>query len=212
MSYNSVHTQSVLEPRFTRRGTEYDELDEAFGTTSMMLFQIHSDLMGNSKFDDAQILVGYVRCDGVLCRAAQMIGYKHAMTGPVTGYLKTRLRKLNGETAYRIIRAINRAKAVQGWDDPSLWRQAACFEPTPVLEAYMQEQLATGTGPVQYFNRMGGPNAAKDVFKAALRISERSYLKNTELHRKHVVTTALEISDAKYEELLDLYNLRKATN
>jgi hypothetical protein len=74
----------------------------------------------------------------------------------------------------------------------------------------MQEQVVAGTGPVQYINRMGGPNAARQVFESALRISKRSAVKNTTTHRKHVVTTALEISDNKYEELLDLYNLREA--
>jgi hypothetical protein len=212
MSYASEHTLKVVLAKYARAGTEYNFLDEAFGTSSMLLFQPHDDLMGHSKFDDCQLLVSYVLCDGILRRAASMVGYKLPDNTATIRWLKKRLSRLNGETGYRIIRAINRAKAVQMDRDPNLWRQEALFEPTPVLNAYMQEQMATGTGPKQYANRMGGPNAAEQVFKSALRISQRSLAKNTEAHRKHVVTTALEISDAKYEALLDEYNLRQEGN
>lgn len=209
MSFASQHTLEVVLAKYSRGGTEYSFLDDAFGTTSMSLFQPHDDLYGSTKFDDTQILVGYVYSDGVLFRTARLVGYKLPENTAVIACLKDRLRRLNGETAYRIIRAVNRAKAAQMYRDPNLWRQEAGFEPAPVLSAYVQEQLATGTGPVQYENRMGGPKAAEEVFKAALRISKRGLAKNNAAHRKHVVTTALEISDNKYEELLDLYNLRE---
>jgi hypothetical protein len=212
MSFASEHTLKVVLAKYSRGGTEYSFLDDAFGISSMLLFQPHDDLMGSSKFDDTQILVGYVRSDGVLHRTARQVGYALPESTAVVFHLKNRLRKLNGETAYRIIRAVNRAKAVQMGRDTDLWRQEAHFEPTPVLNAYIQEQMATGTGPVQYANRMGGPNAARDVFKAALRISKRSATKNSAAHRKHVVTTALEISDSKYEELLSEYHLREFSN
>jgi len=211
MSFASEHTLEVVLARYSRGGTNYNFLDDAFATSSMSLFQPHNDLMGSSLFDDCQIIVGYVRCDGSMQRAAALIGYSWP-DGVGGRNLKKRLKKLNGETAYRIIRAVNRARAVQMWNNADLWRQAACFEPTPVLSAYMQEQMATGTGPVQYVNRMGGLNIAKQVFEAALRISKRSVRKNNAAHRKHVVMTGLEISDSKYEELLDLYNLRETSN
>jgi len=210
MSFASQHTLKVVLAKYARGGTEYNFLDDAFGTSSMALFQPHDDLMGASLFDDCQVLVGYVRNDGILYKAAGMIGYK----GPLytrARNLKYRLEKLNGETGYRIIRAINRAKAVQMGRDADNWRIEACFSPTPVLNAYMQDQLLTGTGPTQYTNRMGGPNAAEDVFKAALRISKRNLSRNTAAHRRHVVMTALEISIAKFEELMTLYNLNVAS-
>jgi hypothetical protein len=211
MSYASEHTLKVVLAKYSRAGTEYSFLDDAFGVSSMLLFQPHDDLMGNSKFDDTQILVGFVRGDGFLGDVATIVGYRHPKT---VGYreLKRRLEKLNGETAYRIIRAVSRAKATHLWDNPDLWLTAACFEPAPVLSAYVQEQLATGTGPIYYANRMGGPNAAREVFKSALRISKRNLQRNTAPHRRHVVTTALEISDSKYEELLSEYHLREFSN
>jgi len=210
MSFHSQHTQFVLGPKQSRVGTEYTNLDEAFGMTSMQLFQPHDDLMGHSRFDDLQIIVGYVRSDGSLSAGGRMVGYSNSLSANII--MKQRLEKLNGETQFRIIRAVNRAKAAYRWGDPDRWHDAACFDPTPVLSAYVQEQLAAGTGPKQYVNRMGGPNAAREVFKAALRISKRNKAKTSADYSRYIVTAALEISDNKYEELLTEYNLREESN
>lgn len=197
MSYNSIHTKSVLAAKIVRVGTEYDWVDEAFGTTSMVLFQAHDDLTGNAKFTDDQILVAYVRARGVFLYAGNMVGYTGTDVNKGDSY-KQRLIKLNGETAYRIIRAINRAKAVTYCGDADQWRSYARFEFKPVMNAYVQEQLATGTGPKQYFNRMGGPNAGRQVFEACWVITKKD---------RNRMSIALEMSLAKVKLLLMQYNL-----